>query len=145
MPGYVERARAVMRDRPGRSFLLGLLNLVFFVVLALLIDVGFAPIAFIGVLSVFVVLPICLVAGLLVAAGIVGEMVLLQIASRSGSLLGSLALGIAIMLLSLLFPIIGLLVFLVLMTIGLGAAVFALFRRKEQPLPDLSEIEETAE
>ena len=138
MPGFVERARAVMRDRPGRSFLLGILNLGFFSVLMLLIDVGFGPIAFIGVLSVFVVLPICFVAGLWIAAGIVGERVWLQITSRSGSMLGSVALGIVVLILSLLFPIVGLLVFLVLMTIGLGAAITALFRRKQQPQPDPS-------
>jgi hypothetical protein len=142
LPGYVERARGVMRDRPGRSFLLGLLNLVFFGVLSMLVGVGFAPIALTGAFSAFVLLPVCMVLGLLIAAGFAGEQILLQVASRTGSLLGSVALGIVVLILSLLLPVVGFLVFVVLMTIGLGAAIFALFRRKQQEQPEPSAAED---
>jgi len=136
VPGYVERARAVMRERPGRSFLLGLVNFLFFGALSLLAGVKFAPAAVLGSLSLAVVLPLFLLAGLLVAAGIVGERVWLQIASRPGTLLGSLILGILGLGLTLLVPIFGWLLFLGLVLAGLGAAIPALVRRKQpEPAP----------
>jgi hypothetical protein len=72
-PGYAERARGVMRRWPGRSFLLGLVNFAFFFALAILVNVKFAPLRLIGALSLFVALPTLLTAGLLAAAGVVGE------------------------------------------------------------------------
>ncbi len=127
-PGYVGRARAVMRGRPCRSFLLGLINFVFFAALSLLADVPFAPLAFVGIFALLIVLPLFLLVGLLVAAGIVGERVWLQIASRPGSLLGSLVLGILALGLTVLVPIFGWLLFLGLVMAGMGAAILALFQ-----------------
>ena len=147
-PGYVERARAVMRDRPWRSFLLGLVNTLFFGALSLLTSADWAPVALVGGFSLIVVLPLFMVLGLLVAAGIVGERIWLQIASRPGSLLGSLVLGILVLGLTLLVPIFGWLLFLGLILSGLGAGILALFQRSrfgEEPetaLPIGSEVSE---
>jgi hypothetical protein len=57
-PGYVERTRAVMRERPKRCFLLGLVNFLFFGGLSLLSEVPFAPVAIVGAISLIIVLPL---------------------------------------------------------------------------------------
>lgn len=131
VPNYVRRARGVMHKWPGRSFLLGLINFAFFFAVALLANVEFAPVQLVGALSVLVVLPILLTAGLLTATGVVGERVWQQVTSRSASLLGSLAIGILVMGLTLLVPIIGWMLFLGLVFTGLGASIIVLFRRKQ--------------
>ncbi|MCP4538164.1 MAG: hypothetical protein GY832_13570 [Chloroflexi bacterium] len=131
VPGYVERARAVMRARPGRSFLLGLVNLLFFGAVSLLSGVNFAPLALLGALALFFVLPLFLLMGLLIAAGIAGEQVWLQVTARSGSLLGSLLIGILALGLTILVPILGWLLFLGLVLAGLGAGIVALVQRKK--------------
>lgn len=147
-PGYVERARAVMRDRPWRSFLLGLVNTLFFGALSLLTSADWAPVALVGGFSLIVVLPLFMVLGLLVTASIVGERIWLQIASRPGSLLGSLVLGILVLGMTLLVPIFGWLLFLGLTMVGLGAGILAIFQHSrpgEEPetaLPIGSEVSE---
>jgi hypothetical protein len=130
-PGYVGRARDVMRRWPGRSFLLGLVNFAFFFALAMLANVKFVPLQIVGALSLLVALPILLTAGLLAAAGVVGERTWQQIASKPASLLGALAIGILAMGLALLMPIVGWIVFLGLAFTGAGAAIIALFWRKQ--------------
>jgi hypothetical protein len=139
-PGYVERARAVMRRRPGRSFLLGLVNFVFFAALSLLTGMNFAPVAFLGAFALVIVLPLFLLIGLLAAAGLAGERIWAQIASRPGTLLGSLVLGTFALGLTVLVPIFGWLLFLGLTLTGLGASILALFQRRQpegepQPTP----------
>jgi hypothetical protein len=130
LPGYVQRARSVMQARPGRSFLIGLANFVFFGVLVLLAEAPFPPVAFLGAFSLLIIVPTLLVVGLLIATGIVGERLWLQIAERSGSLLGSLIIGMATLGVALLVPILGWLLFLGLVLTGLGAAIIALIQRK---------------
>lgn len=132
VPSYVERARAIMRSRPGRSLLLGLVNFVFFVALSLLIDVNFAPAAFVGGVALLIVLPLFALMGLVIAAGITGEQIWLQITSRPGSLLGSLIIGITVLGLTGLVPIFGWLILFGLTLAGLGAAITALVQRKEK-------------
>jgi hypothetical protein len=135
VPNYVERARGVMSKWPGRSFLLGLINFIFFFAVALLSNVKFVPIQLLGVLSVLFVLPILLTLGLLPATGVVGERVWRQLASRPSSLLGSLVIGIVAMELTLLAPIVGWGLFLGLVSAGLGASIIALFLQR-QPQPE---------
>jgi hypothetical protein len=121
-PNYVERARDVMRRRSGRSFLLGLVNFAFFFAVALL-----------GALSALVALPILLIAGLLTATGVSGERVWQQITPKPVSLLGSQAIGILAMGLTLLAPIVGWMLFAGLVFTGLGASIIALFHRAQVP------------
>lgn len=135
VPGYAQRTRAVIRKWPGRSFLLGFVNLLFFFTLTMFTEEEFAPIAFVGGCSLAIVLPILLVAGLFGATGIVGERVWQQISPRDASLLGSLAIGVVVMGLALLTPIVGWALFLILICVGLGASIIALFRRK-RPQPE---------
>ena len=130
-PDYVDRARSVMRRWPGKSFLLGLINFVFFFAVALLANVEYAPAQLLGALSVLIILPILLTAGLLTAAGVAGERVWQQITSKPASLLGSLTIGILVTGLTLLAPIVGWMLFLGLVFAGLGASIIALLRRKQ--------------
>jgi hypothetical protein len=132
-PNYVERARDVMRRRSGRSFLLGLVNFAFFFAVALLANVELAPIQLIGALSALVALPILLIAGLLTATGVSGERVWQQITPKPVSLLGSQAIGILAMGLTLLAPIVGWMLFAGLVFTGLGASIIALFHRAQVP------------
>lgn len=141
-PDYVERARGVMRRWPGRSFLLGLVNFAFFFAVALLANAEFAPVQLIGALSVLIALPILLTAGLLAAAGVAGERIWRQLASKPASLLGSLAIGVLMMNLTLLAPIVGWMLFLGLVFTGLGAFIIATFHRK-QTRPEISADEPT--
>jgi len=137
-PSYVERAREVMRSRPGRSLLLGLVNFLFFAALSVLVDVDFAPAAFAGVFALLIVLPLFVLIGLVIAAGITGEQIWLQIASRPGSLLGSLIIGIIVLGFTALVPIFGWLILMGLTSSGLGAAITALVQRKRpqsEPAP----------
>mgnify|MGYP006305218025 CR=1 FL=1 len=142
LPSYVERTRDVMRRRPGRSFLLGLVNFVFFLAIALLVNVSFKPVALIGVLSLFIALPVSLSAGLLGATTIAGDRLWRQLAAKQASLMGALALGIPLLGLTLLVPILGWLLFLGLVLAGLGAAIIALAKglferlRKNEPQPE---------
>ena len=50
-PGFTARARAAMQERARLSLMLGGINLTFFFGLGLLIEVGFAPIEIVAVLS----------------------------------------------------------------------------------------------
>lgn len=143
VPEYVARAQATIRDHPLRSFLLGLLNFLFFAAISSLVEVGFPPAAFAGGFSLVVVLPIFLLAGLLIAAGVVGEQIWLHVKSQSDKRVGLLRfqiVGILIMGLMLLIPIFGWLVFLGLVFTGLGANLMTLLRRNGS-IPTVSEPE----
>lgn len=131
VPAYVERAKETMRSRPWRSLLLGLVNFVFFALLVLLTEARFALLALLGILSLTVALPLSLVAGLVVAAGCVGEELWLQAASRRASLLGSLLIGTLVLGPTLLVPVLGWIAFTGLVLAGLGAAITALFQRRQ--------------
>ena len=148
IPDYVQRAQTVMRARPWRSLFLGLVNTVFFGVLALFAGSDFAPVVFLGGVSLFIVLPLCLLVGLLVATGIVGERVWTQLSSTPARLLKEQLLGIFILGPALLVPIFGWLLFLGLILSGLGAGILALFQRPrpegepETALPVSGEVSE---
>jgi hypothetical protein len=159
VPGYVRRTHDVIRKWPGRSFMLGLVNFVFFLALAMLVNFAARVnghlvsasflMTVIGAFSLFLILPLVLSVGLLAAAGIVGDRLWQQIASKPASLVGSLALGVPLMVLTLLVPILGWLLFLGLVLAGLGAAVIALGqvivdrfrgnRTSQEPVPPMAE------
>lgn len=136
MPCYVRRAQGVMRKWPGRSFLLGLVNLVFFFAIALLANVNFAPIKLIGGLSLLIIMPFLLAIGLLIAAAVAGDQLWQQIASKPAALIGAVVLGIPLLGLTLLAPILGWIAFLAVVCTGLGASIIALFQRKQAQVKD---------
>lgn len=125
-PGYVKRAREVMLKWPVRSFLLGLVNYLFFSALVLLTAIEFAPLQVIGGLSVLICLPLLSIIGLLAAAGVTGEKLWLQAASKPGTLLGSLIIGVLLLALVLIVPFVGWAIVFGLILTGLGACIIAL-------------------
>lgn len=130
VPTYFDRARRIVSTRPWQSFLLGLVNFVFFFAIAAVFgQATFAPLKAIAVLSLLIVLPLMTVAGLATASGVAGERVLALLTERPGTPLGTLIMGIVCLGLSALLPIIGWLVLAVLLMAGFGAALLALLRR----------------
>ena len=130
VPTYFDRARRVVSTRPWQSFLLGLVNFVFFFAIAAVFgQAAFAPLKAIAVLSLLIVLPLMIVTSLATAASVAGERVLALLTERPGRPLGTLVIGIVCLGLSALLPIIGWLVLAVLLMTGLGAALLALFQR----------------
>ena len=125
-PKYVARAREVMLKRPVRSFFLGLVNFVFFSALVLLGSIEFAPAQVAGLLSLIVCLPVLAIVGLVAAAGVCGEKLWLQAASKPGTLLGSLVIGILLLALVLIVPFVGWTIVFGLILAGLGASIIAL-------------------
>jgi len=139
-----------MQDRPWRSFLLGLINSVFFALLGA--SVAFFverewPVALGGIpgaLAILVMWPLLLMIGVLIAAGVVGERLWLHIKGQQpaelAGLLRSLITGMVVMGIALLIPGFGWLFYVGLVVTGLGAAVLALFHRKpRQPVPEATE------
>jgi hypothetical protein len=130
VPTYFDRARRIVSTRPWQSFLLGLVNFVFFFAIAAVFgESAFPPLKGIAALSVLIVLPLMTVIGLAAASGVAGERVLALLTERPGTLLGTLVIGIVCLGLSALLPIIGWLVLAVLLMTGFGAALLALLRR----------------
>lgn len=131
-PGFIERARRVARQRPGQSFLLGLVNLAFFLALPMIalgmerlrINLGNTLMA-LSFVPVMILLPSFMLIGFTIAAGIVGEQFMLQTLNRPISPLVSLTVGALLCILVALVPIIGWTFLLILILVGMGAAVIA--------------------
>ena len=133
-PRYAGRARKVMLRWPVRSFLLGLVNFVFFSALVVLTAIEFAPAQMVGAISMLICLPVLVIIGLLTAAGIVGEKLWLQVVAKPGTLLGSLIIGVLLLGLVLIVPFVGWSIVFGLILVGLGASIIALFsKRQAQP------------
>jgi MFS family permease len=139
-PGYIKRARAVVRQRPGQSFLLGLGNFVFFFSFLLLVWVAGRlqdrvrdPLIVLSTIPTTFLLPPFMLVGFTIVAGIVGEQFLLQTIARPGSLMGSLAVGALLCGLVALVPIVGWTFLLILILVGMGAAVIAFVQQTRKP------------
>jgi hypothetical protein len=128
-PSYFHRARHAVSIHAWQSFFLGLVNFVFFfVIAAVLSDAASVPLKVIAGLSLFIVLPLMTVVGIATAAGIAGERVLALLTDRPGTSLGNLVIGIVCLGITALLPIVGWVVLAVLLMMGFGAALLALFR-----------------
>lgn len=125
---YARRAQAMLHSRPGRSFLIGLVNALFFLALGLLVGSGIPPLALLGAFSLLFVIPLGLLLGLLVGAGWVGETLDQQL-GRTSTRPRSLIWGNIILILSTLVPIFGWLFFLGIVLTGLGAALTTLVQQ----------------
>ena len=141
MPAYFKRTKSIVSTRPWQSFLLGLVNFVFFfTIAAIFAESPFVPLKALAILSLFIVLPLMMVIGLATAASMAGERVLALLTERPGTPLGRLVVGIVSLGLSALLPIIGWVVLLALFITGFGAALLALFRQNGSiPLDTQSE------
>jgi hypothetical protein len=130
MSNYLERTKQTMADLPWQSFFLGLVNFVFFFAFgAIFAEAGFVPLKTIALLSLFIVLPLMLLIGSVVAAGFAGERVLAYFTNRPSKPLLNLIIGIIGLGFSALVPIVGWTVLTILLMIGFGAALLTIFRR----------------
>ncbi len=135
IPARAERARQIIVNRPGRVFIIGLVNLFFFGILALFFsqggDVG-------GLLALIILLALSGVA----AIGLTGLLLLLRQRffppheDSRHTLLAATTRTAALFVAALLSPGIGwFLLAPILFTMGLGVGLITLIRRR-QPRPD---------
>jgi hypothetical protein len=135
-PKYFGRARRTAASRVWQSFLLGLVNYLFFSVIAAIVgSLGISFLEAVAVFIAFVVLPLMVVIGGAVVAGLVGERVLALLTEQTASPLANLVIGMVCMGICALLPVVGWFVLLVLLMIGFGAALLALFRRDAKVEP----------
>jgi hypothetical protein len=90
-------------------------------------------------LSLFIALPIIIMMGLAVSVGITGERVLKLFTQKSNAPIVTLIVGIVFLGFSALTPIVGWALLIILMTMGFGATLLALFRRNETLEPPVVE------
>ena len=129
-PGFFARARRVVSAHPWQSFLLGLINFCFFFAIAAVFsESAVVPLKVVAGLVVLAVLPLMVVVGAAAAAGIAGERLLAFLFERPGTPLATLVLGLIGLGLVGLLPILGWLILAILLMIGFGASLLALFRR----------------
>lgn len=130
IPQRAEQSRQVLQEKPGRAFIIGLVNLLFFGVLAAVFsqggDVG-------GLLGLIILLALL---GLAVM-GLTGLLLLLRHRfyppheETGRSLLAATARSSAILMAGLLAPVVGWFILTpILLTAGLGAGIMTIIRRK---------------
>lgn len=133
VPDYIIRAQTILKKRPRRSFLVGLVNAAFFVALAfVLVSPNIEALNIIGGFIGVIVLPLFIVVGLLIAAACIGERIGLICSKRQSTLLRQLLIGTVVVIPALIVPIFGWLVVLIILLIGLGAGILTLFQRSEE-------------
>jgi hypothetical protein len=146
-PKYFGRARRTAARRVWQSFLLGLVNYLFFTVVAAVVgSLGFSFLEGIAAFIAVIVLPLMIVIGGAVVTGLVGERVLALLTDQTASPLANLVIGMICMGICALLQVIGWFVLLVLLMIGFGAALLALFRRNgDEPRPEIPSDPEAPE
>lgn len=126
LPGRVARAQQLVKNRPGRSFVIGLVNALFFGVLILIFSQG-------GDLGSLIALIILLALLAVTAVGLAGINQIVQ--GRLYPNEGGVKVGLktAVLLIAAgLVPLLGWLVLTpILLLIGLGAGIITLVRRKK--------------
>lgn len=133
IPQRAERARQILQEKPGRAFIIGLVNLLFFGVLAAVFsqggDVG-------GLLGLIILLTLLGLATI----GLVGLLLLLRHRfyppheETNHSLLAVTVRSSAILMAGLLAPVVGWFILTpMLLILGLGAGIMALARFGRSP------------
>jgi MFS family permease len=125
LPDFVQRARDQAARRTGRAFLIGLVNFVFFGLIALgLVSVRIPPIKLVGVVVLTILLSF-IGLGASVIALVVGERL------RPGdTIIRQVIAGIVTVELAEMFPLVGWIVIPIInVSIGLGSVILALFQR----------------
>jgi MFS family permease len=125
-PDFVRRARDLAAQRTRRAFLVGLINLLFFGLIALgLLTTRAVALRPLGVVAATIVLTF-LVIGAAVVALWVGE----RLRPNDSSVTRQVLAGIVTIELAEMYPLVGWIVVpLVCASIGLGAVILALFQR----------------
>ncbi|MFZ1401420.1 MAG: hypothetical protein WAS33_31230 [Candidatus Promineifilaceae bacterium] len=131
LPGRVARAQQVAQNSPGRSFVIGLVNVLFFGVVGAIFaqggDVG-------GLIALLILLAIAAVTAVGLSA--INQIVQTRLYPREDGV--KVGLKTAVLLIAGgLVPLLGWLVVApVLLLISLGAGIIALVRRKSSTAPD---------
>jgi hypothetical protein len=129
LPGLSARSRARLAQAPRRSFLIGLINGVFFFVLAALLgNSGVGLLALLGML-LLATLVFLSVIGFGAVAGTVGRR-LFELWARPASAGAQMLIGSVTLEALIFIPFVGWLTLFVLGTGGFGAALLALWRRR---------------
>lgn len=125
-PDFVRRARDLAAQRTRRAFLIGLVNVIFFGLIALALLVSRAtPVKVVGVIVATIVLTFA-VLGASVIARWIGE----RLRPNDTSATRQVIAGIVTIELAEMYPLVGWIVVpLVCASIGLGAVILALFQR----------------
>lgn len=128
-PDFVRRAHAQATQRARRAFLIGLVNLIFFGLIALgLLTTRIVTLRPLGVIVATIVLTF-IVLGVSVIARWVGE----RLRPNDTSATRQVIAGIVTVELAEMFPFVGWIVMpLLCASLGLGAVILALFQRKPQ-------------
>jgi len=135
LPGFVQRGRDNATQHFWRAFLIGLINFIFFGVIALALSrAQFGLVKAVGVIVATILL-----AFLVVGASIVARMVGEKLRPNDASVTKQVIAGIVTIELAELFPLVGWFVVpLVAASTGLGAVVLTLFQRRAVPTQDAS-------
>ena len=130
LPGRAEHARQLISDRPGRSFIVGLVNLLFFGVLAAMFSQGGDASGLLGLVILLALLGLALL-------GLTGLLLLLRgrfyppHEEGAYSLLTATSRSSAILVAALLAPVGGWFILApILLITGLGAGIITMIRRK---------------
>ena len=130
LPGRVARAQQVAQDSPGRSLVIGLVNLLFFGLVAIIFaqggDVG-------GLLALIILLALAAITAVGLSA--INQIVQTRLYPKEEGV--KVGLKTAVLLIAGgLVPLLGWLVVApILLLIGLGAGIIALVRRKSSATP----------
>ncbi len=127
LPGKTERSRQVIGATPGRAFIIGLVNFLFFGVIAAILAQG-GEVA--GLLAIFILL----VLAALAAVGLGGLVILLRgrIYPETSAGLRHMVWTAALLTLGTLLPFVGWFIFApILLLISLGAAIMVLVQRRK--------------
>ena len=132
LPDFVRRARDQAAQRTGRAFLIGLVNFVFFGLIALaLFTARFAPIKFVGVIVLTIVLTFVALGASVIALW-VGE----RLRPGDTSVTRQVIAGVVTVELAEMVPFVGWIVVpLFCASIGLGSVILTLFQRQKSPAP----------
>jgi MFS family permease len=130
IPQRAERARQIIQEKPGRAFIVGLVNLLFFGILAAVFNQGGDVGGLLGLLILFALLGLAVI-------GLTGLLLLLRHRfyppheETNHSLLAVTIRSSAILVAGLLAPVVGWFILApILLITGLGAGIMALVRRK---------------
>jgi hypothetical protein len=132
LPDFVRRARDQAAQRTRRAFLIGLVNFVFFGLIALaLLSARFAPLKFVGVTVATIVLTFVGLGASVIALW-VGE----HLRPNDTSVMRQVLAGIVTVELAEIVPLVGWIVVPLLCgSIGLGSVILAMFQRQKSPAP----------
>ena len=130
LPNRVARAQQVAQNSPGRSFVIGLVNLIFFGVVATIFtqggDVG-------GLIALFIAMAIFAIMAVGLAA--INQIVQARLYPNDSGVKVGLKTA-ALLIAGGLVPLLGWLVVTpILLLISLGAGIIALVRRRQKPQP----------